>query len=326
MTLTLPDSFKDQKVYIQHMWYEYSATANSNGEITFTNPHGFSSFTFSTATQAAAKIDGTTYTSLQDAVNHVENGQTIILLKDGTATVNREVSFTIANENSNTFKATLTPGSDYTMTEGQNGLYTFTKKSSTPITPGPGDEDEFPFTDVKTSDWYYNAVKYVYENELMAGTSETTFEPNTKLNRAMAVQILYNLEGKPAVTASSTFTDAAAAGEWALDAIAWAQQTGVVAGVGDNIFAPAAQVTREQFAQMMYNYAKYKGYDLTADGDLTQFSDSSKLQSWAVTAMKWANGNGLINGFEDDTLQPAGTTIRGQAASIIMNFDKNVVK
>lgn len=160
----------------------------------------------------------------------------------------------------------------------------------------------------------------------MAGTSETTFEPNTKLNRAMAVQILYNLEGKPAVTASSTFTDAAAAGEWALDAIAWAQQTGVVAGVGDNIFAPAAQVTREQFAQMMYNYAKYKGYDLTADGDLTQFSDSSKLQSWAVTAMKWANGNGLINGFEDDTLQPAGTTIRGQAASIIMNFDKNVVK
>lgn len=326
MTLKLPEIFKNTTVYIQHKWYEYSTTADDQGEITFTNPHGFSSFTFSTATQAAAKIDGTTYTSLQDAVNHVENGQTIILLKDGTATVNREVSFTIANENSNTFKATLTPGSDYTMTEGQNGLYTFTKKSSTPITPGPGDEDEFPFTDVKTSDWYYNAVKYVYENELMAGTSETTFEPNTKLNRAMAVQILYNLEGKPAVTASSTFTDAAAAGEWALDAITWAQQTGVVAGVGDNLFAPAAQVTREQFAQMMYNYAKYKGYDLTADGDLTQFSDSSKLQSWAVTAMKWANGNGLINGFEDDTLQPAGTTIRGQAASIIMNFDKNVVK
>ena len=326
MTLKLPGDFAGKTVYIQHKWYEYSATADDQGEISFTNPHGFSSFTFSTATQAAAKIDDTIYTSLQDAVNHVEDGQTIILLKDGSATVDREVSFTITNENSNTFKATLTPGSDYTMTEGQNGLYTFTKKSSTPITPGPGDEDEFPFTDVKTSDWYYNAVKYVYENELMAGTSETTFEPNTKLNRAMAVQILYNLEGKPAVTTSSTFTDAAAAGEWALDAIAWAQQTGVVAGVGENLFAPDTQVTREQFAQMMYNYAKYKGYDLTADGDLTQFSDSSNLQSWAVTAMKWANGNGLINGFEDDTLQPAGTTIRGQAASIIMNFDKNVAK
>lgn len=327
MTLTLPDSFKDQKVYIQHKWYEYSATADKQGEITFTNPHGFSSFTFTTESQAAAKIDDTTYTSLQEAVNHVENGQTIILLKDGqSATVDREVSFTIGNDNA--YKATLTPGSDYTMTQGENGEYTFTKKPSTPVTPGPGDddEDEFPFTDVKSGAWYYDAVKYVYENGLMAGTSDTTFDPKMKLNRAMAAQILYNLEGKPAVTEAATFTDAAAAGEWALDAIAWAQQTGVVAGVGDNIFAPAAQVTREQFAQMMYNYAKYKGYDLTADGDLTQFSDSSKLQSWAVTAMKWANGNGLINGFEDDTLQPAGTTIRGQAASIIMNFDKNVVK
>ena len=326
MTLTLPDSFKDQKVYIQHKWYEYSATADNDGEITFTNPHGFSSFTFSTATQAAAKIDGTTYTSLQEAVNHVENGQTIILLKDGTATVDREVSFTIGNDNA--YKATLTPGSDYTMTQGENGKYTFTKKPSTPVTPGPGDddEDEFPFTDVKSGAWYYDAVKYVYENGLMAGTSDTTFDPEMKLNRAMAAQILYNLEGKPAVTEAATFTDAAAAGEWALDAIAWAQQTGVVAGMGDNLFAPDAQVTREQFAQMMYNYAKYKGYDLTATGDLTQFSDSSKLQSWAVTAMKWANGNGLINGFEDDTIQPAGTTIRGQAASIIMNFDKNVAE
>ena len=325
MTLTLPDGFKDKTVYIQHKGYEYSAAAGSDGKITFTNPHGFSSFTFDTTSHAVAKIEGTSYTSLQDAVNHVQDGQTITLLKDGqSATVDREVSFIIENEGGNAYKAVLAPGSGYTMTEGENGQYTFTKK----VTPGPGGEEEdgFPFTDVKTSDWYYDAVKYVYENGLMAGTSETTFAPEVKLNRAMAVQILYNLEGKPAVTEAATFTDAAAAGEWALDAIAWAQQTGVVAGMGDNLFAPAAQVTREQFAQMMYNYAKYKGYDLTAAGDLAQFTDSGKLQSWAVTAMKWANGNGLINGFEDNTLQPAGTTIRGQAASIIMNFDKNVAK
>ena len=325
MTLTLPDGFKDKTVYIQHKGYEYSAAADSDGKITFTNPHGFSSFTFDTTSHAVAKIEGTTYTSLQDAVNHVQDGQTITLLKDGqSATVDREVSFIIGNEGGNAYKAVLAPGSGYTMTEGENGQYTFTKK----VTPGPGGEEEdgFPFTDVKTSDWYYDAVKYVYENGLMAGTSETTFAPEVKLNRAMAVQILYNLEGKPAVTEAATFTDAAAAGEWALDAIAWAQQTGVVAGMGDNLFAPAAQVTREQFAQMMYNYAEYKGYDLTAAGDLAQFTDSGKLQPWAVTAMKWANGNGLINGFEDNTLQPAGTTIRGQAASIIMNFDKNVAK
>ena len=123
------------------------------------------------------------------------------------------------------------------MTQGENGEYTFTKKPSTPVTPGPGDddEDEFPFTDVKSGAWYYDAVKYVYENGLMAGTSDTTFDPEMKLNRAMAAQILYNLEGKPAVTEAATFTDAAAAGEWALDAIAWAQQTGVVAGMGDTL-------------------------------------------------------------------------------------------
>ena len=200
ISIQLPTGFVSNintPVYIQHKGYEYSATADSNDKITFTNPHGFSTFTFSTTSKAVAKIDGTTYTSLQEAINHVENGQTIILLKDDSATVSREVSFTIANESG---QATLTPGSGYTMTEGKDGQYTFTKKSSTPVTPGPsednGDADGFPFTDVKSSDWYYNAVKYVYENGLMAGTSDTTFDPETKLTRAMAAQILYNLDGQ----------------------------------------------------------------------------------------------------------------------------------
>ena len=111
-----------------------------------------------------------------------------------------------------------------------------------------------------------------------------------------------------------------------LDAIAWAQDTGVVAGMGDNKFDPNAKVTREQFAQMMYNYAAYKGYDLSAKGDLTQFSDGDSVQEWAVPAMSWANGNALINGHDDGTLEPAGTTTRAQAASILMRFDQNVVE
>ena len=97
--------------------------------------------------------------------------------------------------------------------------------------------------------------------------------------------------------------------------------------MGENQFAPNAKVTREQFAQMMYNYAKYKKYDLTKTGDLSKFPDDGSVSDWAETAMSWANGNGLINGHEDSGLiDPAGNTIRGQAASIIMNFDKNVVK
>ena len=201
-----------------------------------------------------------------------------------------------------------------------------------PSNPGGGDDDKpeepaFPFTDVKSTAWYYNAVKYVYENNLMAGTGDTTFDPEVSLTRAMTAQILYNLEGQPKVDEEATFADMNEAPTWSVDAIAWAQDTGVVAGMGDNEFAPNAKVTREQFAQMMYNYAKYKKYDLTKTGDLSKFPDDGSVSDWAETAMSWANGNGLINGHEDSGLiDPAGNTIRGQAASIIMNFDKNVVK
>ena len=192
---------------------------------------------------------------------------------------------------------------------------------------GSEDLTVLPFTDVNSDDWFLAAVQYVYENGRMAGTSSTTFQPEVNLTRAMAAQVLYNLEGQPAVTGDTTFTDAAAAGEWAVKAITWAEQTGVVAGIGDGLFDPTANVTREEFAQMMYNYASYKEYDLTREGDLSQFEDASAISGWAETAMSWANGSGLINGHEATGLiDPAGTTTRAQAASIITNFDLNVAK
>ena len=191
---------------------------------------------------------------------------------------------------------------------------------------GSEDLTVLPFTDVNSDDWFLAAVQYVYENSRMAGTSSTTFQPEVNLTRAMAAQVLYNLEGQPAVTGDTTFTDAAAAGEWAVKAITWAEQTGVVAGIGDGLFDPTANVTREEFAQMMYNYASYKEYDLTLEGDLSQFEDASAISSWAETAMSWANGSGLINGHDDGTIDPQGTTTRAQAASILMNFDQNVAE
>ena len=191
---------------------------------------------------------------------------------------------------------------------------------------GSEDLTVLPFTDVDSDDWFLAAVQYVYENDRMAGTSSTTFQPEVNLTRAMAAQVLYNLEGQPAVTGDTTFTDAAAAGEWAVKAITWAEQTGVVAGIGDGLFDPTANVTREEFAQMMYNYASYKEYDLTLEGDLSQFEDASAISGWAETAMNWANGSGLINGHDDGTIDPQGTTTRAQAASILMNFDQNVAE
>ena len=173
-------------------------------------------------------------------------------------------------------------------------------------------------------DWFYDAVAYVYENGIMAGTSETTFEPGMLLDRAMAAQLFYNLEGKPAVTGDSAFSDVASS-HWAVDAITWAAENEVVAGIGGNLYDPDSNVTREQFAQMLYNYAQYKGYDLTANGDLTQFPDAGSISSWAETALSWANGKGLINGHENGTIDPKGSTIRAQAASILAQFDQSFI-
>ena len=176
--------------------------------------------------------------------------------------------------------------------------------------------------DVLVKAWYHDAVDYVVEHGIMTGTSATTFEPNTTLSRAMVAQILYNLEGQPAVEGESTFTDAST--HWAVDAITWAQKTGVVDGYENNTFRPNRAASREELAQMLYNYAKVKGYDLTASGDLTAFPDGSKVSSWAEAAMAWANGNELINGHDDGTLQPGGDSTRAQAASILMSFDLNL--
>ena len=185
---------------------------------------------------------------------------------------------------------------------------------------------ELPFTDVGKKSWYTAAVQYVYQHGIMTGTSATTFEPGTPLSRAMVAQILYNLEGKPDVSTEDSFSDAAGAGQWAVNAIAWAKQTDVVSGYGDGTFRPNQAVTREELAQMLYNYAQYKGIILPAMGDLTKFPDGGKVSSWAEIAMSWANGLGIINGYEDSTLRPGGSTTRAEAASMIMSLSSKLTK
>ncbi len=337
VVIPLPANFTTKNtLYVLHDNRHYHRGTVASKVLTFTT-EGFSPFTISTNAVMAAQIGDVYYDSLQDAVDNVKNGETVVLLKDGeSATVSRDVNFSVDSTDGNSFTATISAGTGY-RNVGSGNSYDFEKNPSTPVNPNPGGDDDdkpeqpevpaFPFTDVKSTAWYYNAVKYVYENNLMAGTGDTTFDPEVSLTRAMTAQILYNLESQPKVDEEATFADMTEAPTWSVDAIAWAQDTGVVAGMGDNEFAPNAKVTREQFAQMMYNYAKYKKYDLTKTGDLSKFPDDGSVSDWAETAMSWANGNGLINGHEDSGLiDPAGNTIRGQAASILMNFDKNVVK
>ena len=324
ISVTLPAEFASKTVYIQHKGYEYSATAGADCKITFTNPHGFSEFTFTTDSKTVATIDGTSYTSLQAAVDDATSDD-IIVVKNGnvdlSATANKTVK--VMNETENNINVTI---NGVSRTIGKNATETFVYTSGGGGTPSEPEEPTWPFTDVtEGDDWFYDAVAYVYENGIMAGTDETTFEPTMLLDRAMAAQLFYNLEGKPAVTGDSTFTDVTS-GHWAVDAITWAAQNDIVAGIGGGLYDPDSNVTREQFAQMLYNYAKYKGYDLTATGDLTQFPDAGSISSWAETALCWANGKGLINGHENGTIDPKGSTIRAQAASIMANFDQNVAK
>ena len=187
---------------------------------------------------------------------------------------------------------------------------------------------DLPFTDLAANAWYTDAVAYVYRHDIMEGMSATTFQPNGTLSRAMAVQIFYNLEGQPDISGENLgypYEDVNAQA-WYGDAVYWARITGVATGYGDGTFQPGDSITRQEFAQMLYNYAKYKGYDLTAEGDLSQFPDSGSVADWAEIAMSWANGNKLINGHDDGTIDAAGTATRAQAASILMRFDQNLVE
>ena len=212
-------------------------------------------------------------------------------------------------------------GSTVPVTGQGNGKYIFTMPSGGVTVDVTFIPEDWPFVDVTEDKWYYDAVAYVYQQGIMVGMSETTFEPNTTVNRAQVVQMLYNLEGQPQVSGDSGFSDIRD-GQWYAKAVAWASANDVVAGYEDGTFRPTRAVTREEFAQILYNYAKCKGYGLSASADLGKFPDSGQVSSWAETALGWANGNGLINGHDDGRLDPKCSTIRAQAASILMNFDK----
>ena len=215
-------------------------------------------------------------------------------------------------------------GSEIALTDKGDGKFTFTMPSRKVTVEASFAPVPLPFEDVPPGAWYEEAVRYAYTHGIMEGMSATTFVPNKSLTRAEAVQVLYNLEGQPTVSGTATFPDLVY--QWYKPAIAWAESTGVVDGYEDGTFRPDEPVTREEFAQMLYDYASYKDYDLSAKGDLTAFPDGNEVQEWALPAMTWANGNELINGHDDGTLEPGGTTTRAQAASILMRFDQNLAE
>lgn len=419
VAIPLPTDFVasgTDKLYIHHqkngITYVYEGAEKGNA-LTFTNPHGFSLFTITSAAPQA-KIGDINYATLQDAVNVVQNGGTIELLAAGSATVSREITFTITGD----FKAEITADSGYKLTQNGN-TYTITEKSTSggashpeagstsssdryeitkpskvengsikvsdskaqkgdtvtiTVTPDEGyeldklavyDEDgdkidlkdkgdgkftfEMPkgdveievsfalledetvkadFADVAADAWYADAVQYVYENGMMSGTSETTFSPDLTTTRGMIVTILYRLEGSPDLSNENLgypYADVDANAYYA-DAVYWARQNGIVSGMSAEQFAPNDAITREQMAAILYRYAQFKGYDVSAKADLSVYTDAAQVSTYATDAMAWANGAQLIAGTSQATLTPAGNATRAQVATILMRFCENIAK
>lgn len=181
-----------------------------------------------------------------------------------------------------------------------------------------------PFTDVRSTDWFYDAVNYVYSEGIMDGTSVYMFSPNNATSRGMLVTILWRLAGQPVVTGTS-FSDVSSSSYYYY-AVLWASKYGIVDGLGNNMFGPDQAITREQFAVILYRYAQHCGYSTSANSTLVGYADSNKISSYALTAMRWACGAGLFEGDERANLNPQGQTTRAAAAKLLMTFQENVAK
>ena len=178
-----------------------------------------------------------------------------------------------------------------------------------------------PFTDVGANTWYTEAVDYVWSNDLMRGTGTTTFSPNSTMSRAMVATILYRLADEPPISFAPVFSDVSA-GSWYANAVIWANANGIVQGVGGGRFAPNDNVTREQFATLLFRFADFSEMDTSVplSFNLLQFEDRLHISSWAQESMTWAVYHGLITGTGATTLSPGGTATRAQCATILHRF------
>ena len=186
------------------------------------------------------------------------------------------------------------------------------------------EEVELPFTDVSKDAWYYDAVAQAYQDKLFWGTSTTTFSPEKTMSRGMFVQVLYNMHGQPKVEGTLPFTDVKKS-DWYYDAVLWAYQNKVTAGVSDTKFAPMHDVTREQTAVLLEKYTAANGKDTSARGDLSRYSDADSISAWAKDAVAWAVANKIMVGTDTGKLLPGSNASRAQAAQIMVSY-RNTVK
>ena len=264
------------------------------------------------AQTVTVKNTGTGTLTLQQPAS---SNYTIGSLSRTSLTANQTATFTVrpkAGLKAGTYKETLTVRSTDGKATGSVSL-TFTVAA------------KGMFSDVKTTDWFYEDVKYVNDKGLMSGMGNNQFSPNRTTTRGQIVTILYRLEGEPSVSGGSSFSDVPS-GQWYSNAVAWASANGIVNGVGGGKFAPGNPITREQMAAILYRYASYKKYDVSKRADLSGYTDLNQVGSYAVDAFAWANGEGLISGMGGGKLAPKGSATRAQVAAILHRFSEGVAE
>lgn len=329
--ITAPAETPVRDRYTFQEWEGYTDDMTVTGNVTFSARWKRNSGGGSVSFDKPGTSTGVT-TTYSITVADSENG--IVESNSERAAKGANITLTVTPDEGyalETLTVTDSDDNEIALSDNGDGTYTFTMPASAvtvtaAFAEGSGETpaDGIPFTDVTENDWFYDAVVYAYEQELMNGTSETAFEPNLTTTRGMIVTILYRLEGEPVVAGGRPFADIA--GGYYEFAVAWAASNQIVTGYDENTFGPDDTITREQMAAILYRYADYKGYDVTATTDLSAYTDAGDISDWAQAAMNWANAAELITGVTSTTLEPAGSATRAQAAAILMRFCESVVK
>lgn len=254
------------------------------------------------------------------------SSSTAVTFPDATAVLNKAVtvngkSYTKAVDALNAWVNAQTDGVVYINWQ-QSGSYPYLKQTTIPSVRSMTEDT---FTDVNLKDWFYDPVKGAYDENLMVGTSATTFGPNATVTRSMVVQMLYNKSGRPNYTKGVVFSDVKS-GAWYYDAVEWASENGYGAGYGNGKFGPQDLVTREQFAQFLYNYYYDGNPPASYNGSLSKFTDAASVSNWAKNAVTWAASNGIINGKKQANgtlaIAPRSTATRAEAAAMLTNYIK----
>ena len=319
--LTATMSGESRTIHVKNGTDKSSITVTINGTTktiaqnqseTFTYTHSSSSGT----TRYSVEVRGTTGGTVTASPTRAAKGATV------TLTVRADEGYQLDG-----LTVTDSKGGTVKLTDKGSGTYTFTMPASKVTVQATFTQNQsgtLPFTDVKTGDWFYEAVQYVYDKGMMTGVSADRFAPASTTTRGMIVTILYRLENEPAVSGGSAFTDVES-GAWYADAVAWAAANDIVNGTSATTFAPNSPITREQMATMLYRFAQYKGMDaVTLQENLTGYPDGGQVSDYAIPAMNWAVGQGLIAGMENGTLVPQGSATRAQVATILMRFCESI--